>query len=107
MEMLDKLETAAALAAVRAVIENGPGVSRTHPLTTSAEKLNANLNEYNNFLVNHVVLTKEKLHELVFQVGGAATRPLLEDHPNYVFPAERVKEAIEQVCSEFGISKEQ
>lgn len=48
----------------------------------------------------------EKLREIIFQAAGAATRPLLEDHPEYIFPSERVNEAIEQVCSDFGISKE-
>lgn len=37
----------------------------------------------------------EELRELVFTVGGAATRPLLEDHPSYAFPSERVNASIE------------
>lgn len=48
----------------------------------------------------------EKLHEIIFQAAGAATLPLLEDHPGYIFPSERVKEAVEEVCSQFGIVKE-
>jgi len=48
----------------------------------------------------------EKLREIIFQAAGAATRPLLEDHPDYVFPSERVIEAIEYVCADFGIPKE-
>jgi hypothetical protein len=47
----------------------------------------------------------EKLREIIFQAAGAATAPLLEDHPTYVFPTERVTEAIERVCSDFGIPK--
>jgi hypothetical protein len=45
----------------------------------------------------------DKLREIIFQAAGAATRPLLEDHPNYVFPSERVVEAIDYVCADFGI----
>lgn len=45
----------------------------------------------------------EKLHEVIWQAAGAATRPLLEDHPDYVFPSERVAEAVEHVCKSFGI----
>lgn len=45
----------------------------------------------------------EKLREIIYQAAGAATRPLLEDHPDYVFPSDRVAEAVGYVCSEFGI----
>jgi len=48
----------------------------------------------------------EKLREMMFQAAGAATVPLLQDHPNYVFPSERVSEAVERVCESFGIPKE-
>lgn len=48
----------------------------------------------------------EKLREIIFQAAGAATRPLLEDHPDYVFPSDRVTEAVEEICSQFGIPKE-
>lgn len=48
----------------------------------------------------------EKLREIIFQAAGAATGPLLEDHPGYIFPAERVSEAVEEVCKKFGIPKE-
>lgn len=48
----------------------------------------------------------EKIREMMFQAAGAATRPLLEDHPDYVFPSERVAEAVEEVCENFGIPKE-
>jgi hypothetical protein len=47
----------------------------------------------------------EKLREIIFQAAGAATRPLLEDHPDYVFPSERVSEAVEYVCKSFGIGE--
>lgn len=49
----------------------------------------------------------EKLREIIFQAAGAATLPLLEDHPNYVFPSERVNEAVERVLVDFGIPKEE
>lgn len=48
----------------------------------------------------------EKLREIIFQAAGAATRPLLEDHPGYIFPSDRVAEAVEEVCKKFGIPKE-
>lgn len=48
----------------------------------------------------------EKLREIIFQAAGAATGPLLVDHPGYIFPSERVAEAVEHVCQSFGISKE-
>ena len=44
----------------------------------------------------------EKVREIVYQAAGAATRPLLEDHPNYVFPSERVSEAVGYVCRSSG-----
>lgn len=47
----------------------------------------------------------EKLREIIFQAAGAATLPLLEENPGYIFPAERVAEAVEEVCSKFGIPK--
>lgn len=52
-----------------------------------------------------VDITVEKLRELVYQAAGAATVPLLEDHPRYVFPSERVQEAVEHVLDTFDISK--
>lgn len=48
----------------------------------------------------------EKIREMMFQAAGAATMPLLQDHPGYIFPSERVKEAVESVCESFGIPKE-
>jgi hypothetical protein len=47
----------------------------------------------------------EKLHELLFQVAGAATTPLLQDHPDYVFPSERVLERVNEVLDDFGIPR--
>jgi hypothetical protein len=45
----------------------------------------------------------DKLREIIYQAAGAATQPLMQDHPHYVFPAERVHDAIEEVCIQFGI----
>jgi hypothetical protein len=45
----------------------------------------------------------EKINEIIYQAAGAATAPLLEDHPDYVFPAERVSDAVRRVCDSFGI----
>ena len=47
MQNLNKIETAAALSAIRAVIDSGPGVNENHPLNTAAEKLDSNLKEFN------------------------------------------------------------
>lgn len=49
----------------------------------------------------------DKLREIVYQAAGAATAPLLEDHPDYVFPSERVADNVERVCVAFGIPKEE
>jgi hypothetical protein len=44
--------------------------------------------------------------ELAYQAAGAATRPLLEDHGDYVFPAERVQEAVAHLLETyFGIPR--
>lgn len=45
----------------------------------------------------------EKLHELLFQVAGAATTPLLQDHPDYEFPSERVIAHVNEVLADFGV----
>jgi hypothetical protein len=47
--------------------------------------------------------TLERLHALVFQAAGAATRPFMEDHPDYVFPSERVSAGVGAVLTDFGI----
>ena len=49
-----------------------------------------------------VELSHYKLWGLVFQAAGAATQPLLEDHPDYVFPSERVAENVAHVLEEAG-----
>jgi hypothetical protein len=47
--------------------------------------------------------TPEQIARLAFLAGGAATAPLLADHPSYVFPAERVAARIGDVLREHGI----
>jgi predicted nuclease with RNAse H fold len=46
MENLTKLETAAALAAVRAVLIDAPSLPDENPLRTAEAKLDANLKEF-------------------------------------------------------------
>lgn len=48
----------------------------------------------------------EKIREIIYQAAGAATGPLLRDNPGYIFPAELVAEAVEEVCEKFGIPKD-
>jgi hypothetical protein len=48
----------------------------------------------------------DKIREIVYQSVGAGSRPLLEDHPAYIFPSTRVADAVEAVLSDFGIPKE-
>jgi len=43
--------------------------------------------------------------EVAYQAAGAATRPLMEDHPDYVFPYERVGDAVAELLSDFGIAR--
>lgn len=47
-----------------------------------------------------VTLTEADLCELVFTAAGAATGPLMRDNPEYVFPSERVAEAVTLVIEE-------
>lgn len=47
------------------------------------------------------VLTSEQLRELVFQAAGAATAPLMADHPDYEFPSQRVEDAVNSVLKQF------
>jgi hypothetical protein len=46
------------------------------------------------------IFSPEQLVEVVTEAAGAATRPLLEDNPGYVFPAEKVLEAIKQYLAD-------
>lgn len=43
--------------------------------------------------------------EVAYQAAGAATRPLMEDHPDYVFPSERVRDAVAELLKDFGIAR--
>ena len=47
-------------------------------------------------------ISREKLWSLVFTAAGAATQPLLEDNPKYVFPSERVAENVALTLTEHG-----
>lgn len=47
-------------------------------------------------------MTDEELWEIVFRCAGAATSPLLEDHPGYTFPAERVSQAVREELARCG-----
>jgi hypothetical protein len=52
-------------------------------------------------MTNHqITMTHQELLGLVFEAAGAATGPLLRDHPDYVFPSEEVAEAVAQVIEE-------
>lgn len=48
-------------------------------------------------------LSTEELHELVFEVGGAATAPCLAGAPDLVMPAEEVIEGINGVLASKGL----
>jgi hypothetical protein len=49
-------------------------------------------------------MTPETFYGLMYTAAGAATRPLLEDHPDYVFPSTRVAEAVQYVIdTETGV----
>lgn len=48
---------------------------------------------------SYYMLRGDRLAELMYLAAGAATRPLLEDHPDYTFPSERVAQAVEELIS--------
>lgn len=50
-----------------------------------------------------ITIDVDELHTLIFEAGGAATRPLLEDNPDYVFPSERVAQAINELLEANGL----
>lgn len=50
--------------------------------------------------------TAEQVLGIAFTAAGAATGPLLRDHPHYVFPSERVSAAVADVVREHGIDPE-
>jgi len=45
----------------------------------------------------------EEVVEIAMVSAGAATAPLMADHPGYVFPAERVIEGVNRVLAERGL----
>lgn len=40
---------------------------------------------------------------MIFQAGGCATQPLLEENPDYIFPSEKVKDNLDHLCKEWGL----
>lgn len=54
-------------------------------------------------LVGKESFTPKEVVEIAFQAAGAATGPLLVDHPGYVFPSERVQEAVDRLLADFGL----
>lgn len=46
---------------------------------------------------------KRELAGLAFQCAGAATAPLMRDHPDYIFPSERVAAKVADVLRRHGI----
>lgn len=47
-----------------------------------------------------ITMTEEELLGLVFEAAGAATAPIMADHPGYVFPSEQVAGAVTRVIEE-------
>lgn len=54
-------------------------------------------------LVGKESFRAEEVVEIAFVAAGAATAPLMADHPHYVFPDVRVKEGVNLVLAERGI----
>lgn len=54
-------------------------------------------------LVGRDSFRAEEVVTIVYTAAGAATAPLLHDHPGYVFPSERVTEHVNAVLAERGI----
>jgi hypothetical protein len=51
-----------------------------------------------------VDLDVEGLWGLTFEAAGAATAPLMRDHPDYVFPSEEVSEGVRNVLHRHGFT---
>ena len=45
----------------------------------------------------------DRLREIVILAAEAATVPLREDNPNYIFPTERVMDAVDEICADYGL----
>lgn len=54
-------------------------------------------------LVGKESFRAEEVAEIAFVAAGAATAPLMADHGDYVFPAERVVAGVRAVLAEHGI----
>jgi hypothetical protein len=50
--------------------------------------------------MTQITMQQEELVGLVFEAAGAATGPLMRDHPDYVFPSEEVAGAVARVIEE-------
>lgn len=46
------------------------------------------------------LLSDEQISQLAYTAGGAATAPLMQDHPDYVFPDQRVAAGVEAVIAD-------
>lgn len=49
----------------------------------------------------------DKMYEVIYEVAGAATSVCMRDNPDYVFPSERITEAIRIVLKDHGIPVEE
>lgn len=54
-------------------------------------------------LVGKESFRAEEVAEIAFVAAGAATAPLMADHPDYVFPSERCTAGVNLVLAERGI----
>lgn len=50
--------------------------------------------------MTQITMTHEELLGLVYEAAGAATGPLMRDHPDYTFPSEEVATAVTRVIEE-------
>lgn len=53
--------------------------------------------------VKQYLFSPEALTQLAYEIGGAATAPLLADNPSYEFPSTDVAHAIRSLLREKGI----
>lgn len=49
------------------------------------------------------IMSAERLHELCFQVAGAASVPFMKAHPDFTMPTEEIKEGVLAVMKDFEI----
>lgn len=46
-------------------------------------------------------ISKDELRELVFMAAGASMGVAMQDHPDYIFPTERVTDVTEKLLRDF------